>query len=166
MLEDGVCFKIKLIEVKPGASLSLQMRHHRSEHWVVLSGAAKVFNCEKEIFINTNESTHITAGHKHCLTNPGTETCVMIEVQSVSYLDEDDVVRFQDSYGRALNCLSHYVPIEALISVVSSENSNPSTVYLLGAAWRVVNLVQSALVKTVRIWSTTTNGATWRWFLT
>lgn len=90
----------------------------------------------------------------------------MIEVQSVSYLDEDDVVRFQDSYGRALNCLSHYVPIEALISVVSSENSNPSTVYLLGAAWRVVNLVQSALVKTVRIWSTTTNGATWRWFLT
>jgi mannose-1-phosphate guanylyltransferase len=101
VLEEGVGFKIKRIEVKPGASLSLQMHHHRSEHWVVVRGSAKVVNGEKEIVVNTNESTYIPAGHKHRLTNPGTETCVMIEVQNGSYLGEDDIVRFEDSYGRA-----------------------------------------------------------------
>jgi mannose-1-phosphate guanylyltransferase len=101
LLEEGVGFKIKRIEVKPGASLSLQMHHHRSEHWVVVSGTAKVVNGEREIVISTNESTYIPAGHKHRLTNPGTETCVMIEVQSGSYLGEDDIVRFEDKYGRA-----------------------------------------------------------------
>jgi len=100
LLEEGVGFKIKRIEVKPGASLSLQMHHHRSEHWVMVSGTGKVVNGEQEIVINTNESTYIPAGHKHRVTNPGTETCVMIEVQSGSYLGEDDIVRFQDIYGR------------------------------------------------------------------
>ena len=100
VLGEGVGFKIKRIEVKPGASLSLQMHHHRSEHWVVVCGSAKVVNGEEEIVINTNESTYIPAGHKHRLTNPGTETCVMIEVQSGGYLGEDDIVRFQDTYGR------------------------------------------------------------------
>lgn len=93
-------FKIKRIEVKPGASLSLQMHHHRSEHWIVVSGMAKVVNGEKELFVNTNESTYIPAGHKHRLENPGILNLVMIEVQSGQYLGEDDIVRFQDVYGR------------------------------------------------------------------
>lgn len=100
VLEEGSGFKIKRIEVKPGASLSLQMHRHRSEHWVVVNGSAKVVNGEREIVINTNESTFIPAGHKHRLTNPGVAPCVMIEVQSGEYLGEDDIVRFEDAYGR------------------------------------------------------------------
>jgi len=96
----GSGFKIKRIEVKPGASLSLQMHRHRSEHWVVVSGQAKVVNGEREILVNTNESTFIPAGLQHRLTNPGDILCVMIEVQSGSYLGEDDIVRYDDSYGR------------------------------------------------------------------
>lgn len=100
VLEDGPGFKIKRIEVKPGASLSLQMHHHRSEHWIVVRGMARVINGEFEIFVNTNESTYIPAGHKHRLENPGILDLVMIEVQSGEYLGEDDIVRFQDNYGR------------------------------------------------------------------
>lgn len=100
VLGEGHGFKIKRIEVKPGASLSLQMHRHRSEHWVVVSGTAKVINGEREIVINTNESTFIPAGHKHRLTNPGGVPCVMIEVQSGDYVGEDDIVRFDDVYGR------------------------------------------------------------------
>lgn len=101
VLEEDVRYKIKRIEVKPGASLSLQMHHHRSEHWIVVSGMAKVVNGEQELFVNTNESTYIPAGHKHRLENPGVLDLVMIEVQSGQYLGEDDIVRFQDIYGRA-----------------------------------------------------------------
>ena len=101
VLEDGPRFKIKRIEVKPGASLSLQMHHHRSEHWIVVSGMAKVVNGDKELFVNTNESTFIPAAHKHRLENPGVLDLVMIEVQSGEYLGEDDIVRFEDVYGRA-----------------------------------------------------------------
>jgi mannose-1-phosphate guanylyltransferase len=100
VLENGLRFKIKRIEVKPGASLSLQMHHHRSEHWIVVSGMAKVVNGDQELFINTNESTYIPAGHKHRLENPGVVDLVMIEVQSGEYLGEDDIVRFDDVYGR------------------------------------------------------------------
>jgi mannose-1-phosphate guanylyltransferase len=100
VLGEGVGFKIKRIEVKPGASLSLQMHHHRSEHWVVVFGLAKVVNGERETLINTNESTFIPVGHKHRLTNLGTTPCVMIEVQSGVYLGEDDIVRFEDIYDR------------------------------------------------------------------
>lgn len=100
VLEEGNRFKIKRIEVKPGASLSLQMHHHRSEHWIVVSGMAKVVNGENEFFVNTNESTYIPAGHQHRLENPGVINLVMIEVQSGEYLGEDDIVRFQDHYGR------------------------------------------------------------------
>jgi len=100
VLEEGASFKIKRIEVKPGASLSLQMHHHRSEHWIVVSGMARVVNGEQELFVNTNESTYIPAGHKHRLENPGLLTLVMIEVQSGEYLGEDDIVRFDDVYGR------------------------------------------------------------------
>jgi len=100
VLEEGHRFKIKRIEVKPGASLSLQMHHHRSEHWVVVSGAAKVTNGDHELIVQANESTYIPAGHKHRLENPGMVDVVMIEVQSGEYLGEDDIVRFQDNYGR------------------------------------------------------------------
>jgi len=100
VLEKGPRFKIKRIEVKPGASLSLQMHHHRSEHWIVVSGMAKVINGDKEMYINTNESTYIPAGHKHRLENPGVLDLVMIEVQSGEYMGEDDIVRFEDIYGR------------------------------------------------------------------
>ena len=100
VLEDGDRFKIKRIEVKPGASLSLQMHHHRSEHWVVVSGMATVVNGDRQIFVGTNESTFIPAGHKHRLENQGMIDLVMIEVQSGEYLGEDDIVRFDDKYGR------------------------------------------------------------------
>lgn len=100
VLEEDASFKIKRIEVKPGASLSLQMHHHRSEHWIVVSGMAKVVNGDNELFVRTNESTYIPAGHKHRLENPGMLNLVMIEVQSGEYLGEDDIVRFQDTYGR------------------------------------------------------------------
>lgn len=100
VLEEGRNFKIKRIEVKPGASLSLQMHYHRSEHWIVVSGTAKVVNGDHEIILKPNESTYIAAGHKHRLQNPGVVDVVMIEVQSGEYLGEDDIVRFEDNYGR------------------------------------------------------------------
>jgi mannose-1-phosphate guanylyltransferase / mannose-6-phosphate isomerase len=101
VIEEGPRFKIKRIEVKQGASLSLQMHYHRSEHWIVVSGVAKVTNGEREFLVQTNESTFIPAGHKHRLQNPGVTNLVMIEVQSGEYLGEDDIVRFEDHYGRA-----------------------------------------------------------------
>lgn len=100
VLEEGPHFKIKRIEVKPGASLSLQMHHHRSEHWIVVQGKASVLNDDKEMILNVNESTFIPAEHKHRLENVGSEQLVMIEVQTGSYLGEDDIVRFADVYGR------------------------------------------------------------------
>lgn len=100
ILEEGSGFKIKRIEVDPGASLSLQMHHHRSEHWVVVKGLAKITNGESEILIQVNQSTYIPAGQMHRLENPGDTVCVMIEVQCGSYLGEDDIVRFEDRYGR------------------------------------------------------------------
>ena len=99
-LEEGDRFKIKRIEVKPGASLSLQMHHHRSEHWIVVSGMAKVINDASEFYLRANESTFIQAGHRHRLENPGMTPLVLIEVQSGDYLGEDDIVRFEDNYGR------------------------------------------------------------------
>ena len=101
VLEEGASFKMKRIVVKPGASLSLQMHHHRSEHWIVVDGMAKVVNGEQNLLIATNESTFIPAGHKHRLENPGKIDLVLIEVQSGNYLGEDDIVRFEDHYGRA-----------------------------------------------------------------
>lgn len=99
-LEEEERFKIKRIIVSPGQSLSLQMHHHRSEHWIVVSGMARVINGEDEFFLNINESTFIRAGHKHRLENPGVIDLIMIEVQSGDYLGEDDIVRYQDVYGR------------------------------------------------------------------
>jgi mannose-1-phosphate guanylyltransferase len=101
VVEQGPGFKIKRIEVKPGASLSLQMHRHRSEHWVVVSGSAKVVNGEREMTIDVNESTFIPAGQRHRLGNAGEAPLVIIEVQAGSYVGEDDIVRFEDQYGRA-----------------------------------------------------------------
>ena len=101
VLGEGSRYKIKRIEVKPGGRLSLQMHHHRSEHWIVVHGMARVVNGAQEMLVATNQSTYIPAGHKHRLENPGVLPLVMIEVQSGEYLGEDDIVRFEDIYGRA-----------------------------------------------------------------
>jgi mannose-1-phosphate guanylyltransferase len=100
VLEEGDGFKIKRIEVKPGRRLSLQAHHHRSEHWIVVSGTAKVTNGDREILLTNNQSTYIPCGFKHRLENPGILPLVLIEVQSGEYLGEDDIVRFDDIYGR------------------------------------------------------------------
>lgn len=100
VLEDKPSFKIKRIVVKPGASLSLQMHYHRSEHWIVVEGMARVVNGDREMLVASNESTFIPAGHQHRLENPGKVDLVLIEVQSGTYLAEDDIVRFEDVYGR------------------------------------------------------------------
>jgi mannose-1-phosphate guanylyltransferase len=100
VLEGGSQFKIKRIEVKPGASLSLQMHHHRSEHWIVVSGTARVINDGKSFLLCHNESTYIPAGRQHRLENPGVIPLILIEVQVGEYLEENDIVRFDDAYGR------------------------------------------------------------------
>lgn len=93
-------FQVKRITVKPGASLSLQMHHHRSEHWIVVNGIAEVTKGDDVFSIRANESTYIPQGVKHRLTNRGTTNLELIEVQSGTYLGEDDIVRFEDVYGR------------------------------------------------------------------
>jgi mannose-1-phosphate guanylyltransferase/mannose-6-phosphate isomerase len=100
-LEDGERFKIKRLVVTPGHSLSLQMHHHRSEHWVVVSGMASIVNGDRNISLGPNQSTYIPAGCQHRLSNPGKLPLVLIEVQSGEYLGEDDIVRFEDVYGRS-----------------------------------------------------------------
>lgn len=100
ILEEGDRFKMKRIVVKPGAALSLQMHHHRSEHWIVVRGCADVINGAQTISLQPNESTYIPAGHRHRLVNPGVVDLVLIEVQCGDYLGEDDIVRFDDAYGR------------------------------------------------------------------
>ena len=94
-------FKVKRIMVKPGASLSLQMHHHRAEHWIVVKGTAEITCGEQVSLFTENQSTYIPLGMKHRLRNPGTIPLEIIEVQSGSYLGEDDIVRFEDTYGRA-----------------------------------------------------------------
>jgi mannose-1-phosphate guanylyltransferase/mannose-6-phosphate isomerase len=100
-IDEGPRHQVKRILVKPGASLSLQMHHHRAEHWIVVSGTAEVTNGEKVILLTENQSTYIPLGQTHRLANPGKVPLEIIEVQSGSYLGEDDIVRFEDTYGRA-----------------------------------------------------------------
>jgi len=100
-LDRGPRFQVKRILVKPGASLSLQMHHHRAEHWIVVSGTAEVTNGTSVTMLSENQSTYIALGQTHRLANPGKMPLEIIEVQSGSYLGEDDIVRFEDSYGRA-----------------------------------------------------------------
>ena len=99
-IDSGDRYQAKRITVKPGAKLSVQMHHHRAEHWIVVSGTAKVTNGEKTFILSENESTYIPVGVIHALENPGKVPLEMIEVQSGSYLGEDDIVRFEDAYGR------------------------------------------------------------------
>jgi mannose-1-phosphate guanylyltransferase/mannose-6-phosphate isomerase len=100
-IDMGERFQVKRIAVKPGASLSLQMHHHRAEHWIVVKGTAKVTNGDQVFLLEENQSTYIPIGVKHRLENPGINDLEMIEVQSGSYLGEDDIVRFEDNYGRS-----------------------------------------------------------------
>ncbi|NBW47344.1 MAG: mannose-1-phosphate guanylyltransferase/mannose-6-phosphate isomerase [Betaproteobacteria bacterium] len=100
-IDQGPRFQVKRIMVKPGASLSLQMHHHRAEHWIVVSGTAEVTNGDQTIMLSENQSTYIPLGQVHRLANPGKVPLEIIEVQSGSYLGEDDIVRFEDSYGRS-----------------------------------------------------------------
>ena len=100
-IDMGERFQVKRIAVKPGASLSLQMHHHRAEHWIVVKGTAKVTNGDQVFLLEENQSTYIPIGAKHRLENPGKTDLEMIEVQSGGYLGEDDIVRFEDTYGRS-----------------------------------------------------------------
>jgi mannose-1-phosphate guanylyltransferase / mannose-6-phosphate isomerase len=99
-VDSGERFQVKRIMVKPGATLSLQMHHHRAEHWIVVSGTAEVTCGDKKLLLTENQSTYIPLGETHRLANPGKVPLEIIEVQSGSYLGEDDIVRFEDTYGR------------------------------------------------------------------
>ncbi len=100
-LDHGPRFQVKHIVVNPGATLSLQMHHHRAEHWIVVRGTAEVTCDDKTFILTENQSTYIPLGSTHRLANPGKIPLEVIEVQSGTYLGEDDIVRFKDSYGRA-----------------------------------------------------------------
>ncbi|GGK10638.1 mannose-1-phosphate guanylyltransferase/mannose-6-phosphate isomerase [Pseudomonas matsuisoli] len=100
-IDQGNRYQVKRITVKPGAKLSLQKHHHRAEHWIVVSGAAQVTIGDKTTLVTENQSTYIPIGQVHCLENPGKIPLELIEVQSGSYLGEDDIVRLEDIYGRA-----------------------------------------------------------------
>jgi mannose-1-phosphate guanylyltransferase/mannose-6-phosphate isomerase len=99
-VDTGERFQVKRITVNPGAKLSVQMHHHRAEHWIIVSGTAKITLDEKTFLLSENQSTYIPIGVVHALENPGKLPLEMIEVQSGSYLGEDDIVRFEDKYGR------------------------------------------------------------------
>jgi mannose-1-phosphate guanylyltransferase/mannose-6-phosphate isomerase len=99
-IDEGGRFKVKRIQVKPKASLSLQKHHHRAEHWIVVTGTAEITNGDKVLTLTENQSTYIPLGEAHRLANPGSIPLEIIEVQSGSYLGEDDIVRFEDTYGR------------------------------------------------------------------
>jgi mannose-1-phosphate guanylyltransferase/mannose-6-phosphate isomerase len=112
-IDEGGRFKVKRIQVKPKASLSLQKHHHRAEHWIVVTGTAEITNGDKVLTLTENQSTYIPLGEVHRLANPGTIPLEIIEVQSGSYLGEDDIVRFEDTYGRA--------PASTPATVIASE---------------------------------------------
>jgi mannose-1-phosphate guanylyltransferase len=100
-IDNGERFQVKRISVKPGEKLSVQMHHHRAEHWIVVSGTANVTIGDNTMIVSENESTYIPIGEVHALENPGKIPLELIEVQSGSYLGEDDIVRFSDRYGRS-----------------------------------------------------------------
>ena len=99
-IENGERYQVKRLSVNPGAQMSLQMHHHRAEHWIVVSGTARITRGEETFLLEENQSTYIPIGTKHRIENPGKIMLHMIEVQSGSYLGEDDIVRFEDIYGR------------------------------------------------------------------
>jgi mannose-1-phosphate guanylyltransferase len=99
-VDQGHRYQVKRITVKPGHKLSVQLHHHRAEHWIVVSGTANVQIADKQVLLTENQSTFIPIGVVHSLENPGRIPLELIEVQSGSYLGEDDIVRFEDRYGR------------------------------------------------------------------
>ena len=99
-IDAGNRFQVKRIVVSPGAALSLQMHHHRAEHWVVVRGTARVTRGDETFLVSENESTYIPVGTRHRLENPGKVPLEIIEVQSGAYLGEDDIIRIDDAYGR------------------------------------------------------------------
>jgi mannose-1-phosphate guanylyltransferase/mannose-6-phosphate isomerase len=99
-IDNGDRHQTKRIVVKPGAKLSVQKHHHRAEHWIIVKGTALVTKADEKILLTENESIYIPLGVVHCLENPGVIPLEMVEVQSGSYLGEDDIVRFNDQYGR------------------------------------------------------------------
>jgi len=99
-IDHGDRFQVKRLVVRPGATMSLQLHHHRAEHWIVVSGTARITRGEETFLLGENESTYIPVGTKHRIANPGKVMLHIIEVQSGSYLGEDDIVRFEDVYGR------------------------------------------------------------------
>jgi mannose-1-phosphate guanylyltransferase/mannose-6-phosphate isomerase len=99
-IDNGERFQVKRLSIKPGAVLSLQMHHHRAEHWIVVQGTARVTCNDKTFLLSENESTYIPIGATHRIENPGKVPLHVVEVQSGSYLGEDDIVRFEDNYGR------------------------------------------------------------------
>jgi len=99
-IDSGERFQVKRLSVKPGGVLSLQMHHHRAEHWVVVSGTARITCDDKVYLLSENQSTYIPVGSTHRIENPGKVFLHIVEVQSGSYLGEDDIVRFEDNYGR------------------------------------------------------------------
>ncbi|MFI4919745.1 MAG: cupin domain-containing protein, partial [Legionellales bacterium] len=101
LIDKGSRYQVKRITVKPGEKLSIQMHHHRAEHWIVVSGTAKVTKGDKTYLLSENQSTYIPLGVVHALENPGKVSLEIIEVQSGSYLGEDDIVRYEDRYGRS-----------------------------------------------------------------
>jgi mannose-1-phosphate guanylyltransferase len=99
-VDQGYRYQVKRITVKPGHKLSVQLHHHRAEHWIVVSGTANVQIADKQVLLTENQSTYIPIGVVHSLENPGRIPLELIEVQSGSYLGEDDIIRFEDRYGR------------------------------------------------------------------
>jgi mannose-1-phosphate guanylyltransferase/mannose-6-phosphate isomerase len=99
-IDNGDRYQVKCLKVKPGAIMSLQMHHHRAEHWIVVTGTARITRGEETFLLEENQSTYIPIGVRHRIENPGKIPLQIIEVQSGSYLGEDDIVRFEDRYGR------------------------------------------------------------------
>jgi len=127
-IDEGHRFQVKRIVVSPGASLSLQMHHHRAEHWVVVKGTAKVTRGDEQFLLTENQSTYIPLGVTHRLENPGLLPLEIIEVQSGAYLGEDDIVRFEDNYSRdAVPSISHAPAINNTADLLAAKESIPAT---------------------------------------
>ena len=144
-LDNGQRFKVKRITVKPGARLSTQMHHHRAEHWIVVTGTAKVVKDKEEVFLTENQSTYIPVGSVHSLENPGMVDLELIEVQSGGYLGEDDIVRFDDKYGReltmAMACFKTY-DIRGRLG----DEINDDIAYRIGRAFGLVTAAKSVVI--------------------
>jgi mannose-1-phosphate guanylyltransferase/mannose-6-phosphate isomerase len=126
-IDEGHRFQVKRIVVSPGACLSLQMHHHRAEHWVVVKGTAKVTRGVEQFLLTENQSTYIPLGVTHRLENPGLVPLEIIEVQSGAYLGEDDIVRFEDNYSRdALPSMDHAQQINHVANLATASESTLS----------------------------------------